>query len=553
MSVETKPAAVALVALAVTMAVSSVASPAFADSGQVVGWGSYTAAPGGLTNVVEVDGGYLHAVALKNDGTLSAWGDNTNGQLDVPEALADVTAISVGTVHSLALRSAGTVVAWGSNDYGQTDVPAGLRDVVAVAAGARHSVALKTDGTVVAWGDNSSGQIDVPADLSDVAQIDATPAGYHTVARKNDGTVVAWGSNSNGQSTVPEALTSVADITAGGAHSAALLSNGSITVWGSDIYGQHTVPGDVGTVADIESGAHFILARRTDGTVKAWGQNASGQTTVPGGLNGVVRVSGGSFASYAVTGVAASTAPTAGTASLVGVARPGRTVSVANPEVTGAPYPRLLWQWQTKDGGAWSDIEGATGSRYAVPDSLGGQKLRIRVTAANSAGSATSITRVRKVGRALNTTKSGKPAGGGCTTRGTVADDTINVTVPANRTAIVCVYRGSDTVSLNGVGANSRVVLVKGAGSLEVVWNAGASQHGGTVGAGALTVVRPDSATITASQGGNPNTDTDGATALCLTNKAFADATDLTALEAAITGTIDWFQDENGTHAETSC
>jgi len=46
----------------------------------------------------------------------------------------------------------GTVVAWGDNNDGETDVPAGLSGVVAIAAGDDYSLALKSDGTVVAWG-----------------------------------------------------------------------------------------------------------------------------------------------------------------------------------------------------------------------------------------------------------------------------------------------------------------------------------------------------------------------------------------------------------------
>src|SRR5207245_1564094 len=54
--------------------------------------------------------------------------------------------------HSLALRGDGTVAAWGDNSYGQASVPAGLTNVVAVAAASYGSVALKADGTLVAWG-----------------------------------------------------------------------------------------------------------------------------------------------------------------------------------------------------------------------------------------------------------------------------------------------------------------------------------------------------------------------------------------------------------------
>lgn len=86
---------------------------------------------------------------------------NGNGRYDVgangveafmPPGLANVVAIAAGKNHMLALKNDGTVVAWGLNTFGECNVPAGLAGVVAIAGGFGHSVALKADGTVVGWG-----------------------------------------------------------------------------------------------------------------------------------------------------------------------------------------------------------------------------------------------------------------------------------------------------------------------------------------------------------------------------------------------------------------
>ena len=61
-------------------------------------------------------------------------------------------AIAAGDAHSLALKSDGTVVAWGENSAKQANVPADLTGVVAVSAGIYHSLALKSDGSIVVWG-----------------------------------------------------------------------------------------------------------------------------------------------------------------------------------------------------------------------------------------------------------------------------------------------------------------------------------------------------------------------------------------------------------------
>lgn len=72
----------------------------------------------------------------------------------VPAALGlhDVVDIAAGQVHALALRADGSVVLWGNDSDGQTVAPGGLSGVVGVGAGARYSLAVSGDGTIWAWG-----------------------------------------------------------------------------------------------------------------------------------------------------------------------------------------------------------------------------------------------------------------------------------------------------------------------------------------------------------------------------------------------------------------
>ena len=97
-----------------------------------------------LSNVVALAGESGHALALKKDGTVAAWGDNHYGETIVPAGLSNVVAIAADEHQSLALKADGTVVAWGGNYYGQTSVPAGLSNVVAIASGWGFNLALTT-------------------------------------------------------------------------------------------------------------------------------------------------------------------------------------------------------------------------------------------------------------------------------------------------------------------------------------------------------------------------------------------------------------------------
>jgi alpha-tubulin suppressor-like RCC1 family protein len=134
--------------------------------GRVITWGSETidrdATPtAGLSNVVAISIGYNHSLALKKDGSVTGWGFNREGQatgIKTPEApyvssglvtvsgqvLSHVIAISAGQEYSLALKEDGTVVAWGNHRF-YRDVPTGLSGVVAVAAGDGYCLAITTN------------------------------------------------------------------------------------------------------------------------------------------------------------------------------------------------------------------------------------------------------------------------------------------------------------------------------------------------------------------------------------------------------------------------
>lgn len=77
----------------------------------------------GLNNIISIATGDAHTIALKNDGTVWAWGDNFYGQLGdntkinrlIPiqvNSLSGIIAISGGVSHTVALKGDGTVWTW---------------------------------------------------------------------------------------------------------------------------------------------------------------------------------------------------------------------------------------------------------------------------------------------------------------------------------------------------------------------------------------------------------------------------------------------------------
>ena len=164
-----------------------------------------------ITGVEELDPlGASAYVALRSDGSLSAWGESAYGGdiSSVSYYFPPTSSIKVKEIFSTdyafsALRTNGSVVSWGNSVYGADcgsvcqklsgpPQPAVLK----LEANSRAFVALREDGSVVSWGDpNYGGSSYFVDDLLDgsvkVKRIYSN--GNSFVALREDGSVVSWG------------------------------------------------------------------------------------------------------------------------------------------------------------------------------------------------------------------------------------------------------------------------------------------------------------------------------------------------------------------------
>ena len=318
--------------------------------------------------VLQVAMGETTQYALLEDGTVIAWGSNDAGQLGngpmgassepgrypkpsvtpVPvTGLKDIIQIEAGSKHAVALRKDGTVWAWGTRNEGAigdgapktlhpaiaispTQVP-GLQGVKQIAAARGHNLALRADGKVMAWGNNRDGQLGngtrdsgwTPAEVSGLDRIVGVAAGLAgfggndvSGAVRDDGTVWTWGSgvaglmgngtdnpspdDPGGRNLLPiqvPGLTKVKALTLGFGHAAALLNDGTLRMWGHDGWGQIGVgrgndddpyypkpvmPKGIKNVASVHLGSLRSFAVRTDGSLWVWGHADLGARGVLG-------------------------------------------------------------------------------------------------------------------------------------------------------------------------------------------------------------------------------------------------------------------------------
>ena len=127
---------------------------------------------------------------------------------------ASFTQVSAGTNHTCALRPDGTIHCWGNNSHGQAEDSQPGMKYTQVSAGDDHTCGLTDEGSVDCWGDNTD--LRAQDKIGHFTQMSA--GGSHNCAvSAGDGSVVCWGGNYYGQSTPPEGV-AFTQVSAGNLH-----------------------------------------------------------------------------------------------------------------------------------------------------------------------------------------------------------------------------------------------------------------------------------------------------------------------------------------------
>ncbi|TYL55924.1 hypothetical protein FXB39_01625 [Nocardioides sp. BGMRC 2183] len=187
------------------VAISQVVFPAAATlaltaDGRVVGWGGNPyrlqlvpdeVASAKVAQITAGGYGSQYAGAVTRDGRVLTWGSKRAHPtpLNVPAGLRGVKQMAFAGFAAAAVKDDGTVVAWGKPDYGLTSVPEGLK-ATAITAQASRFYALTEQGTVAQWGTEYPlpESVQIPGNVKAIAS--STNATFALLA---DDTLVAFG------------------------------------------------------------------------------------------------------------------------------------------------------------------------------------------------------------------------------------------------------------------------------------------------------------------------------------------------------------------------
>lgn len=320
-----------------------------------------------------------HSLGVAENGKLYGWGVNIQGQLGLGTTMlseptpklvnqdTDWKKVETGnnSAFSVALKNDGSLWFFGNNSWGADagfssninnyTTPISITPTFIwndYSTGFFRVIGIKNDNTLWGWGNNEGGSLGLSANTSEVNT--PTQIGldndwskiscglFHTLALKSNGTIWACGYNNVGQLGNGNSGT--------GTYSDALIQVGSDNDW-----------------MEILAGAAFSLALKTDGTLWAWGLNETSQLGDGATTNQLVPIQIGAdtnWKSLGYSGYSAAAIKTDGTLWTWGLGAQGQ---LGNGSSSNASVPTQVGvdsDWISVSGGGGYGFAGTTGDHY---------------------------------------------------------------------------------------------------------------------------------------------------------------------------------------------
>ena len=286
----------------------------------------------GNVSLVNAASGRESTFAVLENGTLWAWGLNSNGQLGLDTiismssptqvgALTNWRDIGSGYANTVAIKTDGTMWSWGRGDNGFVGInntnidyssPVQIGALTTwdkIRVGQNAAFAIKTNGTLWVWGagyqgylaKNSTINYSSPVQVGAGTWLDVIPGYLNAYGIDSANRLYSWGRNSDGalgQNYVsPDVISSPVQVgaltdwesgAAGQNIGAFIKTDGTLWAVGDNLYGQvgdgttvdKSSPVQVGADTDWSSLGSFyrgFTSIKTDGTLWGWGRNINGE------------------------------------------------------------------------------------------------------------------------------------------------------------------------------------------------------------------------------------------------------------------------------------
>ncbi|NDC48130.1 MAG: hypothetical protein EBZ61_03435 [Micrococcales bacterium] len=258
-------------------------------SGSVICWGSnmnlQNNVPSDIGSVSQISVGVTHTCVVSVSGTVTCWGMNNYDQLNVPyfwppenpqDPLAQETKVldvSTGYEHSCAISDTGLLRCWGDNTYGQINVPELLGPVTQVSSGANVTCAIARKGKLVCWGGDYYALNVIPSNVGPVRAV-SVGSGY-VCAIEITNQLRCWGGDWRWAAGAPTGFEMAESVSVGSGHLCIVSLAHQAKCWGSNWSGQASVPSDLGLVSQVVASTDWSCALNLLGKVRCWGEEVS--------------------------------------------------------------------------------------------------------------------------------------------------------------------------------------------------------------------------------------------------------------------------------------